>query len=158
MPNTQYVRLYIEPDILQAVRSLHTGQTCTLSSCYMQGGDCFDMSTVLCSLLLGAGFDAYVVTGYAPVAVTTSDQTGATCPMLEPEVVKKPQKMMPVASAKHPTQPKEAKYKIKSDDRPESTFLQVWCCFTLPFVLSVHGFLGSSLLANFQSSYCLFCA
>ncbi|DBA69786.1 TPA: hypothetical protein ACH3X2_012508 [Trebouxia sp. C0005] len=89
-----------------------------------QGGDCFDMSTVLCSLLLGAGFDAYVVTGYAPVAVTTSDQTGATCPMLEPEVVKKPHKMMPVASAKHPAQPKEAKYKIKSDDKPESTFLQ----------------------------------
>jgi len=98
------------------------------------------MSTVLCSLLLGAGFDAYVVTGYAPVAVTTSDQTGATCPMLEPEVVKKPQKMMPVASAKHPAQPKEAKYKIKSNDTAESTFLQVWCCFTLSFVSSVQPF------------------
>ncbi|DBA85904.1 TPA: hypothetical protein ACH3X1_005449 [Trebouxia sp. C0004] len=89
-----------------------------------QGGDCFDMSTVLCSLLLGAGFDAYVVTGYAPVPVTSSDQTGATCPMLDPEVVKKPQKMVPAASTKHPAQPKEAKYKIKSDDKPESTFLQ----------------------------------
>ncbi len=91
------------------------------------------MSTVLCSLLLGAGFDAYLVTGYAPVAVTTSDQTGATCPMLEPEGVKKPQKMMPVASAKHPAQPKEAKYKIKSDDRPESTFCR--CCAASHFRL-----------------------
>lgn len=83
------------------------------------------MCTVLCSLLLGAGFDAYVVAGYAPLAITTSDQTGAPCPLLEPEVVKKPQKMAAVGSSKHPVQPKEAKYKIKSDDKPESTFLQV---------------------------------
>ena len=123
----------------------------------MQGGDCFDMSTVLCSLLLGAGFDAYVVTGYAPVAVTTSDQTGATCLMLEPEVVKKPQKMMPVGSAKHPAQPKEAKYKVKSDDRPESTFLQVLCCFTLSFVSSVHAF-PWFFCHNFDSCICLFYA
>ena len=109
------------------------------------------MSTVLCSLLLGAGFDAYVVTGYAPVAVTTSDQTGASCPMLEPEVVKKPQKMMPVASAKHPPQPKEAKYKITSDDRPESTFLQVLYCFIRSSVPSVHA-VSWCLLSNFQCS------
>ncbi len=157
MPTTQYMCLYIQPDILQIVRSLHTGQTCTLSSRCVQGGDCFDMSTVLCSLLLGAGFDAYVVTGYAPVAVTTSDQTGATCLMLEPEVVKKPQKMMPVGSAKHPAQPKEAKYKVKSDDRPESTFLQVLCCFTLSFVSSVHAF-PWFFCHNFDSCICLFYA
>ncbi len=91
----------------------------------MQGGDCFDMCTVLCSLLLGAGFDAYIVTGYAPLAVTGNDQTGAVCPLLEPEVAKPRHKMAPVASTKHPAQPKEAKYKIKSDAKPESAYIQV---------------------------------
>ena len=84
------------------------------------------MCTVLCSLLLGAGFDAYMVAGYAPLPLTLSDQTQAGCPLLEPEPLKsKPLKMQPAASHKHPTQPKEAKYKIRSDAKPESAFLQV---------------------------------
>lgn len=89
------------------------------------------MCTVLCSLLLGAGFDAYLVTGYAPLSVTSNDQTGAVCPLLEPEVAKPKHKMVPVPSSKHPVQPKEAKYKIKSDAKVESSYLQVmghvWC-------------------------------
>lgn len=32
-------------------------------------GDCFDFAMVLCSLLLGAGYDAYVVYGTAPGCV-----------------------------------------------------------------------------------------
>ena len=93
---------------------------------YAQGGDCFDICTVLCSLLLGAGFDAYVVAGYAPLAVTVSDQTSALCPLLEPSTPKaKPHKMQPAASQKQPVQPKETKYQIKSDVKPESAFLQV---------------------------------
>ena len=85
------------------------------------------MCTVLCSLLLGAGFDAYMVAGYAPLALTVSDQTGAVCPLLESETTQKakPQKMQPAASQKHPAQPKEAKYKTRSDAKPESAFLKV---------------------------------
>lgn len=95
-----------------------------------QGGDCFDICTVLCSLLLGAGFDAYVVAGYAPLAVTISDQTSAVCPLLEPSTPKaKPQKMLPAVS-QQPVQPKEAKYQITSDVKPESAFLQVH--FSMP--------------------------
>lgn len=33
------------------------------------------MATFLCSLLRGCGYDAYVVSGYAPEWVTTQDQT-----------------------------------------------------------------------------------
>ena len=84
------------------------------------------MCTVLCSLLLGAGFNAYVVAGYAPLAVTVSDQTSAVCPLLEPHTPKaKPHKMQPAASQRNPVQPKEAKYQIRSNAKPESTFLQV---------------------------------
>jgi len=33
---------------------------------HVQAGDTFDMSVILCSLLLGVGYNAYVVVGYAP--------------------------------------------------------------------------------------------
>jgi hypothetical protein len=45
-------------------------------------GDCFDMSTLLASFLLGAGYDAYVVNGYAPKHITLKDQSMTECPML----------------------------------------------------------------------------
>jgi hypothetical protein len=38
-----------------------------------QAGDCFDFAIVLCSLLLGTGYDAYVVYGTAPKNITTKD-------------------------------------------------------------------------------------
>ena len=44
-------------------------------------GDCFDLSTLLCSLLIGSGYDAYVVCGYAPRHVTLRDQSLTLCPM-----------------------------------------------------------------------------
>jgi hypothetical protein len=45
-------------------------------------GDSFDLATLLCSFLLGAGYDAYVVYGYAPRFITLRDQSMTTCPML----------------------------------------------------------------------------
>jgi hypothetical protein len=41
------------------------------------------MATVLASLLLGAGYNAFVVVGYAPLAVTLNDQSATECPVLE---------------------------------------------------------------------------
>lgn len=45
-----------------------------------QAADPFDAAIVLCSLLLGAGYNAYVVMGYAPLAVTLNDQSNTECP------------------------------------------------------------------------------
>jgi hypothetical protein len=45
-----------------------------------QEGDCFDFSIVLCSLLIGAGYDAYVVYGTAPKRITTKDESRMECP------------------------------------------------------------------------------
>jgi hypothetical protein len=45
-----------------------------------QAGDCFDMAIVLCSLLLGTGYNAYVVYGTAPKAITTKDESLMDCP------------------------------------------------------------------------------
>jgi hypothetical protein len=40
-----------------------------------QAGDSFDFAICLCSLLLGAGYDAYVVVGTAPKFITTRDES-----------------------------------------------------------------------------------
>jgi transglutaminase-like putative cysteine protease len=45
-------------------------------------GDCFDLATLLCSLLIGSGYDAYVVCGFAPRHITLRDQSLTPCPML----------------------------------------------------------------------------
>mgnify|MGYP006076613299 FL=1 len=39
-----------------------------------QKGDCFDVSIVLVSLLVGVGFDAYVVIGKAPKEITVKNE------------------------------------------------------------------------------------
>ena len=45
-----------------------------------QAGDCFDFSIVLCSMLIGAGYDAFVVYGTAPKFITSKDESLMECP------------------------------------------------------------------------------
>lgn len=49
----------------------------------LQVGNCFDFSILLCSLLIGAGYDAYCVSGYATKEMCLMDETREECPMLE---------------------------------------------------------------------------
>jgi len=53
-----------------------------------QAGDSFDMSTLLCSMLLGVGYNAYVVVGYAPRDVTLNNQSNKQNPLLKAELEK----------------------------------------------------------------------
>ncbi|XP_002741356.1 dynein regulatory complex subunit 7-like [Saccoglossus kowalevskii] len=48
-----------------------------------QKGHCLEMSTLLCSLLLGAGYDAYVVSGYATKEMCLCDETREICPLMQ---------------------------------------------------------------------------
>ena len=48
-----------------------------------QKGNCFDFSVLLCSLLIGAGYDAYCVCGYATRETTLTDETREICPLLK---------------------------------------------------------------------------
>ena len=48
-----------------------------------QKGNCFEYSTLLCSLLIGAGYDAFVVSGYANRETCLMDETRETCPLLK---------------------------------------------------------------------------
>ncbi|CAI2364809.1 unnamed protein product [Moneuplotes crassus] len=45
-----------------------------------QAGDSFDFSILLCSLLIGSGYDAYCVYGAAPKYITTKDESLMDCP------------------------------------------------------------------------------
>lgn len=47
-----------------------------------QKGNCFDYSILLTSLLIGAGYDAYVVCGYATREVCNMDESRRVCPLL----------------------------------------------------------------------------
>ncbi|XP_039209694.1 dynein regulatory complex subunit 7 isoform X2 [Crotalus tigris] len=48
-----------------------------------QRGNCFDFSVLLCSLLIGAGYDAYCVNGYATKDICMMDESKEVCPLLQ---------------------------------------------------------------------------
>ncbi|KAM6176196.1 dynein regulatory complex subunit 7 [Erethizon dorsatum] len=62
-----------------------------------QKGNCFDFSMLLCSMLLGAGYDAYCVNGYGSQDLCNMDLTREVCPLtVKPkERVRKIQKVQP---------------------------------------------------------------
>uniref|UniRef100_A0A8V0ZEA7 Dynein regulatory complex subunit 7 n=1 Tax=Gallus gallus TaxID=9031 RepID=A0A8V0ZEA7_CHICK len=47
-----------------------------------QRGNCFDFSVLLCSMLIGAGYDAYCVNGYATHNICSLDESLEECPLL----------------------------------------------------------------------------
>ncbi|XP_036131653.1 dynein regulatory complex subunit 7 [Molossus molossus] len=46
-----------------------------------QRGNCFDFSTLLCSMLIGAGYDAYCINGYGSQDLCLMDLTRELCPL-----------------------------------------------------------------------------
>ncbi|NXU43270.1 DRC7 protein, partial [Drymodes brunneopygia] len=75
-----------------------------------QRGNCFDFSVLLCSLLIGAGYDAYCVHGYATLEMCSLDLTQEVCPRLRkpPEV---------------PEEEDPNKYRIRYPSDPQSQFV-----------------------------------
>ncbi|XP_064015834.1 dynein regulatory complex subunit 7 [Pogoniulus pusillus] len=74
----------------------------TILSC--QRGNCFDFSVLLCSLLLGAGYNAYCVHGYATREMCNLDQSLELCPLLS----KPQQRQVPKEGVE-----KSTKYRVK---------------------------------------------
>ncbi|XP_072729712.1 dynein regulatory complex subunit 7 isoform X2 [Ciconia boyciana] len=78
-----------------------------------QRGNCFDFSVLLCSMLIGAGYDAYCVHGYATREICTLDETLELCPLL-----RKPQeRQVPKEEIK-----KSNKYRVKPPPDLQSKF------------------------------------
>ncbi|KAJ8272217.1 hypothetical protein COCON_G00110760 [Conger conger] len=70
-----------------------------------QRGSSFDFSTLLCSFLLGAGYNAYCVSGYAAKEMCVIDQSRQDCPLrvtLEQVPQEEPQKQIKKYSVKPP--------------------------------------------------------
>jgi hypothetical protein len=53
-----------------------------------QVADSFGFACVLASFLIGSGYDAYVVSGYAPQWMTLRDEARQICPLLEDDILK----------------------------------------------------------------------
>lgn len=79
-----------------------------------QKGNCFDYSILLASLLIGAGYDAYVVAGYATREVCNMDQSRIICPFLIKSEVKMEEK----------TKKETGKYAVKPPRDMNSKYLE----------------------------------
>ncbi|RUS91563.1 hypothetical protein EGW08_000678, partial [Elysia chlorotica] len=79
----EFVAGYVDYDVLRPPhmlpKVLHAPRT-TLDRLH---GHCFDISTLLCSMLIGAGYDAFVVSGYATREVCLRDLSYTKCPFVE---------------------------------------------------------------------------
>ncbi|XP_035867780.1 dynein regulatory complex subunit 7 [Phyllostomus discolor] len=65
------------PDPLKPPSHLYSSTTVLA----YQKGNCFDFSTLLCSLLIGSGYDAYCVNGYGSQDLCLMDLTREPCPL-----------------------------------------------------------------------------
>jgi len=83
-------------------------------------GDSLDMAVFLCSLLRGARYQAYVVSGYAPKWITTQDQSNIEVPKREEKKVQHRGELE--AKEKKVAKVTENKYMVKQPPNLESKF------------------------------------
>ena len=90
-----------------------------------QAGDSFSFSVVLTSFLLGNGYDAFCVSGYAPRWICARDQTKTMCPLLDQEDAarKEAAERLEAEKEQQSAMAKKAKYKVKASGVPESSYL-----------------------------------
>ncbi|XP_060684924.1 dynein regulatory complex subunit 7 [Hemiscyllium ocellatum] len=84
-----------------------------------QKGNCFDFSNLLCSLLIGTGYDAYCVSGYAVKEMCLVDETREICPLLkESDQINKEHEKPPVKKySVKPVRELRSKFEMKQEAR-----------------------------------------
>nr|XP_060644219.1 dynein regulatory complex subunit 7 [Anolis sagrei ordinatus] len=84
-----------------------------------QRGNCFDFSVLLCSLLIGAGYDAYCVNGYATREICMMDESREVCPLLKKseEVIEEAAVEKPKKYAVKPPRDLNSKYEQQERDK-----------------------------------------
>ncbi|XP_074865016.1 dynein regulatory complex subunit 7 [Carettochelys insculpta] len=87
-----------------------------------QRGNCFGFSVVLCSLLIGAGYDAYCVNGYATREICMMDETREVCPLLRKskEVLVEPMKQKVKKYAVKPLRDLCSKFELQQKAKREA--------------------------------------
>lgn len=97
-----------------------------------QIGDCFDLSIVLCSLLIGAGYNAYVIYGKAPRFITSKDETRLPPPemiddikIIEPDLEEKEDDTQPTIKDKEPIFSQfDAEEKAEKEEEARKEFIK----------------------------------
>ncbi|XP_031977985.1 dynein regulatory complex subunit 7 isoform X2 [Corvus moneduloides] len=83
-----------------------------------QRGNCFDFTVLLCSLLIGAGYDAYCVHGYATREMCSLDQTQEVCPLLRKPLEEPKEEDPNKYRIKYPLEP-QSKFELQQKDKKE---------------------------------------
>lgn len=78
-----FVSEYLSYEFLPVPSDLPPSISSPTTTLWTQKGHCFDYSILLCSLLQGVGYDAYVVCGYATREVCLMDRSRHECPDLK---------------------------------------------------------------------------
>ena len=103
-----FVAEHIQYEALQDTTQLPRYVPSPTSVLRWQMGDCIDMSIVLCSLLLGVGYDAYVVIGYADKTTCLADETNSQAPHLrDPSTAGAPAAKAKVVEVEEDYEPKQ---------------------------------------------------
>jgi len=84
-----------------------------------QTGNSFDYCNLLCSLMIGAGYDAYCVSGYATREVTLMDETREECPLLKKKEqnIAKDSKTVENKYAVKPPKDLKSKFEAKMEEK-----------------------------------------
>ncbi|XP_061449711.1 dynein regulatory complex subunit 7 isoform X2 [Rhineura floridana] len=87
-----------------------------------QRGNCFDFSVLLCSLLIGAGYDAYCVNGYATREICMMDESREVCPLLQKskQVPVEATKQKPKRYAIKPPRDLRSKFELRQEAKQEA--------------------------------------
>lgn len=82
------------------------------------------MATLLCSLLIGHGFDAFVVSGYASREVTTNNQSRVLCPSISKKIKERAERLAEELKDNVEELRQESKYKLRDPIDLKSKFLK----------------------------------
>ncbi|XP_019653903.2 LOW QUALITY PROTEIN: dynein regulatory complex subunit 7 [Ailuropoda melanoleuca] len=105
------------PDPLQPPSHLYSSTTVLKH----QKGNCFDFSTLLCSMLIGAGYDAYCVNGYGSQDLCHMDLMRDVCPLTvkHKEVVKEEEKAPPKKYAIKPPRDLSSRFEQEQETKKQ---------------------------------------
>ncbi|XP_029464781.1 dynein regulatory complex subunit 7 [Rhinatrema bivittatum] len=117
----QFVATYLTMRPLHFPNELPSYLYSPTTTLRLQLGNCFDFSVLLCSLLLGAGYDAYCVSGYATKEMCLMDETREECPLLKKlvKVQEKTQKKVPKKYTVKPPRDLRSKFELQQSFKLE---------------------------------------
>ncbi|KAL5008139.1 hypothetical protein ScPMuIL_013720 [Solemya velum] len=116
---SEFVADFLNFEMLDPPYELPSRLLSSTSVLKRQKGNCFEYSTLLCSLLIGAGYDAYVVSGYASRETCLADESREVCPLLKAKEEEKQEEKKKELKKYTVKPPKDlrSKFELKQESR-----------------------------------------